>query len=93
MWFLGRNHAQTSAIVLLEWERRKAECEPASSPSPSTSVSEQARAFPGPDLFANLRDGLNSVSQCLRGEVSLGSETIECIIVDGSWRDEMRVIK
>ena len=26
-WFLGKNHAQISAIVLLERERSKAECE------------------------------------------------------------------
>jgi len=66
--FLGRNHAQISAMVLLERERSKSGVPWLPPLSPSTSVSEQVRAFPGPDLFANLRDGLNSVPLSLRGE-------------------------
>jgi len=52
-WFLGRNHTNISAIGV--WSEtgvlRSVDFPPL---SPSESVSEQVRAFPGPDLFANL---------------------------------------
>jgi hypothetical protein len=71
--FLRRNHAQISAMVVMEGKGAKRSLRSISSPSPSTSVSEQVRAFPGPDLFANLCDGLNSVPLWLRGESSRGA--------------------
>ena len=67
---------------MLERERSRAEPEVIPPLSPSTSVSEQVRAFPGHDLFANLRDGLNSESPCLRGESCI----LECRLGGGGWQ-------